>query len=233
MKNIFLVLLLLITINAFPQKYNYPITPESEEWKRFESTQEMYNACQIEKNELMTMKTYDLILSCLDYPLISLIYAFNDIQRGFDTISNNFNGLEELTNRDDAAKELLKMYKNIEPSSILKRTNLVEKGEYVNRVGYIEIMLAQKFVHNLSITEKKELVTACIEKFKEKEKFKDNFGDQGTAITAWVISKIIYENSRNDLSKDIPRYIFNNQGIVIDSTVVEKTLEEGRIYIKN
>ncbi len=64
--------------------YEYPIVPGTPEWAEFESHVEMIEACQIPEDILTNMCTHGLIVTCLNYPLLSDILVFNIIQLGYD-----------------------------------------------------------------------------------------------------------------------------------------------------
>lgn len=82
--------------------YQYPVTPEMEEWKTFQSLDEMIDACQIPNDILRHMSTENLIESVLDYPLAINLFAYDTPKEGIEKLSSYFNGLQELKIRDDA-----------------------------------------------------------------------------------------------------------------------------------
>ena len=73
----------------------------------------MLEVLQIPNEILIMMSTKDLAHTCLNYPLFSDIWAFNNLQDGMDRAISGFNGLKELIERDDAGIELLAIYKSI------------------------------------------------------------------------------------------------------------------------
>ena len=82
--------------------YQYPVTPGMDAWRTFQSFDEMIDACQIPNNILTQMSTEALIESVLDYPLASIIFAYDTPAEGIKKISSYFNGLQELEKRDDS-----------------------------------------------------------------------------------------------------------------------------------
>jgi len=113
------------------EAYVFPVKPNTEEWKELKSTPEKVRVSQIPDSILYKLNTRALVETVLNYPLMPTIYAFNTKQKGFDAVLNSFNGLQELTKRDDALHEL-KLYQNElstkEPTNKLSITH----GIYIN-----------------------------------------------------------------------------------------------------
>ncbi|MEZ4970825.1 MAG: hypothetical protein R2814_14435 [Flavobacteriaceae bacterium] len=105
----------MLVVNTYGQSYNFPVRPGDEAWKAFNNSDEMYMASQVPNKILESMSTKDLVETCLNYPLIGTLYAYNDLQAGFDALRNKFNGIEELISRKDSGKELTKVYSNMSP----------------------------------------------------------------------------------------------------------------------
>jgi len=90
--------------------WDYPVKPGMEEWKKFQSNEEMVKACQIPNNVLSSLSTEDLTEICLRYPLLGDVFAFNQLTGGLDKLFNDFNGIRELFKREGVENELLKRY---------------------------------------------------------------------------------------------------------------------------
>jgi hypothetical protein len=54
--------------------------------------------------------------------------AFNNLKEGFDQVSTEFNGFQELFKRKDAGTELLKIYQTINPKLIETMRTPLSKG---------------------------------------------------------------------------------------------------------
>ncbi|MEZ4970826.1 MAG: hypothetical protein R2814_14440 [Flavobacteriaceae bacterium] len=85
------------------------------------------------------------------------------------------------------------------------------------------------------MTEKKELVKLCSEKYTVKQNHISIFGTHGTSITAWVIGRTLesegtinYNGSENELAKNT----FIEQGLVIDFAVVDNIMEKAQSFVK-
>ncbi|SCK00059.1 Uncharacterised protein [uncultured Eubacterium sp.] len=94
-------------------KYMFPITPDSPEWKNFQTHNEMVEACTIPEDLLKSISTKDLIQLVLDYPLLNEFRCFNSYEEGLEVLKTNFNGLQELLRRKDGATGLVNAYCSI------------------------------------------------------------------------------------------------------------------------
>lgn len=110
--------------------YEYPITPDMEEWKEFESHVEMIEACQIPEDILDHLSTPALAETVINYPLLSDMLAWSDSDLGFQSVVSSFNGLEELLSRDDGVDCLLTA-----STMISNQNNLMDTTNYTDRNG--------------------------------------------------------------------------------------------------
>lgn len=112
MKPFYIILLTIMVFNAHAQNkelpYEFPVKPGTPEWK-FSSPEIMYKTCEIPKDELSTIGTRALVITCINYPLFGLMNAFNSPQAGFEAVKQKFNGLNELLGRKDAGTALFSL----------------------------------------------------------------------------------------------------------------------------
>jgi len=164
-------------INNKPKDtYDFPIKPKTKEWKELGSTPERLKACQIPENILKNMSTEGLIETCLNYPFLGDIYAFNSMQAGFNSLVSKFNGFQELLKRKDAGTKLLLRYSQIRK---LDRQSIQrELGEYgILSLTCFEIIISQDvFLSNMSRQERTQLLKECIWKYNDKQKYRDLYG---------------------------------------------------------
>lgn len=111
------------------EQVDYPISPENPIWKTFETHQEMVEACSIPEAILKNMNTDVLVKLVMEYPLLGDIYAFDNIETGFDIVASRFNGLSELMSRKDCAEKLTEYYRLLATNKSKSVVNL-EKDEY-------------------------------------------------------------------------------------------------------
>ncbi|TAL75071.1 MAG: hypothetical protein EPN88_03425 [Bacteroidetes bacterium] len=153
--------------------WDYPVKPGSEKWKSLKSHMEMVEICQIPEVIIHKLSTKDLATICLDYPLFFTLTAFNNMQQGFEQVSTEFNGFSELYKRKDSGKELLLLYRELNPENIKLESTDLDKGLFEFKIFFLEFMLAQnKLFINLSQSELKELLIECCQKAKQKQNSK-------------------------------------------------------------
>jgi hypothetical protein len=142
---ILLSILFTITINAqqVDSVYNFPLKPGMSSWKKFQTHKEMLTVLQIPGKILTSLSSSALVKTCLDYPLFSDMWAYDNIKVGFEQLRKEFNGFNELFGRNDAFDELFKLYSSIDPNSISEKGTTLEKGKYTAKICKIEILLAQ------------------------------------------------------------------------------------------
>ncbi|MDR3310375.1 MAG: hypothetical protein LBS90_03365 [Oscillospiraceae bacterium] len=85
--------------------YEFPVLPGSEEWSSM-TTQEAREACQIPGDTLKNMTTRALVDTVLDYPFMLELFAFDTAAAAYTTVKSRFNGLYELSIRQDAIEVL-------------------------------------------------------------------------------------------------------------------------------
>ncbi|MCF7740562.1 MAG: T9SS type A sorting domain-containing protein [Candidatus Marinimicrobia bacterium] len=148
------------------QIYNFPIKPGSEEWSKFQTHDQMLEVLQIPE-KYINMSTSNLIETCLNYPLFLDIHAYNSLQQGTRYIIEDFNGLQILLKRVDAGKLLFDKYKMINCRDLNEKWSINKKGDFVNDLIKIEMLLSQKqLLTNFSKDEKYNLLKESYSKAK-------------------------------------------------------------------
>lgn len=94
--------------------YEYPITPDNEEWLQMESHLERVGACQIPADILSAMSTNALVETIANYPLLIDVLLFDHAEDAYQTILGGFNGFQELERRSDALAALTGFIENNE-----------------------------------------------------------------------------------------------------------------------
>jgi hypothetical protein len=241
MKSI-LFLILLIPMLAFPQiegkgnKWDYPVKPGADAWKSLKNNAEKVQVCQIPGDVLATMNTKTLLNVCLDYPLLPDIFAFNNIKDGFGKFENDFNGFRELIKRDDAPKELLGLYKTLDPMSIPGEGSILEKGAYVFGFSFIELFISYpSVIEKYSTKEKKEIVGELLLKKEKKKSRPDWYQNIGMQTNDLAIVRMIQSDQgkfRSGLdSTQIYPYIYS--GILTSPEIIDQIEQEAIQYVKS
>lgn len=151
-----------ITDYMVAKKY-YEDVVSDEGWKATISRAERGEKLQLDNEMMDNMSTDTLIEAVLDYPFFMDVYAFNDIQSGFDIMYNTFDGVRTLSERADVGSVMLKKYNQEEV--LFKESD----DTNVYRLSNLEILLAQNFVtEKLEESEKVELIKLASEKMTQK-----------------------------------------------------------------
>ena len=170
--------------------YVFPVQPGSREWATFRTHGEMVAACQVPEPILRDMSTEGLIETCLSYPLIGDMGAYNSWQQGLDRVAARFNGLQELLRRPDVGTELLARYRQMDPAGIQEKGTSLQRGQYAIEFQHVEMLLAQRGVlSSMTVAERRDLLAECLEKSRSKEP--PGYGVVDVAYTAWVMGRIL------------------------------------------
>lgn len=101
-------------------KYIYPITPKGtpEKWREFTSHTEMINACEIPQDVIEKMTTKQLLLTCMNYPLLGDALCYSNVSYGFEAVMNHSNAMIALYERSDLSSEIVSFYQKLELNNI-------------------------------------------------------------------------------------------------------------------
>jgi hypothetical protein len=222
---------LALSVISFAQQssgvYEYPVKPGSDQWKTFTTHTEMINSCQIPNTILQKMSTGDLVETCLNYPLYMDMFAYNQLQNGFDVVTAHFNGLQVFLNREDAGTVLLEKYKKMDPEAFDQNLSLIKKGEYAAKFYYVEILIAQETIlSNLQPIQRKLLLEECIRKFKEKEKYPEVYDALSYRNILLIAGRIMaiekFDPLINKTEIDKRLKVFLQNGFTPDANIVKE-----------
>jgi hypothetical protein len=135
-KNLVIIILFTISLKAQENSnaWDFPIKPGKPEWKTYITHADKIAALQIPETILKNMSTNHLMEICLTYPFFDEIWAYNNIQDGFEYVIKDFNGLQELLSRKDAGSKLLFRYKNMSAGIVNKDWSLLQQGTYTANI---------------------------------------------------------------------------------------------------
>ena len=121
------------------QEFDYPVKPESEEWKVLDTHEKMVEVCTIPDEVIQQMSTYELLEIVMDYPLLSDLYCYNTYEQGLYALVSEFNGLRELLKRSDGISEILEYYENYKiPKNPATPEKVIEELKDVNDYEFDE-----------------------------------------------------------------------------------------------
>ncbi|SDK21746.1 hypothetical protein [Nonomuraea jiangxiensis] len=127
---------------ADPGPYAFPVRPETAEWARLETHDDMLRVTQLPKDLATSMSTESLVTTVLDYPLLIDVLAFNTPQFGFDVCAARFGGFAELLRRPDAGPVLLERYAGLD----VKPADGLAAHAHAFDLWKVELLLAQRQV---------------------------------------------------------------------------------------
>ena len=186
-------------VNAQPKGiWDYPVKQGTDEWKRFQRTEEMVNVCQIPEEVLSSLSTEDLTDLCLQYPLLICVFAFNNTNQGLDQLFHEFNGIRELFKRDDASKELLKRYQaKIQSMSFLTIPDASGKGNLVVSISIMEYLLSRYYSKNDEQDKYKEILQNLVVGYEKKAMYVDYFKGTGFETNFFSRAHVIAKMDRS------------------------------------
>lgn len=161
------VLMLIVSVSVYAEAldtYEYTIVPGTKEWKDLNSHFEMIEVSQIPENQLKTMSSEGLLETVLNCPILGDIIAFVPYQNGYNSIFNNFNGLQELSNREGLSQMVLDKYYKLNNTIIPE--NKSSRVKFNSKIIGIEMIISQNYIiDNLNDEQKKFLLTETIKRY--------------------------------------------------------------------
>lgn len=231
MKKTKLVLLSCLLFVLLPTKaqeikdaYDYSdFKVKAKTWKPLTSYEEKINDCQIPSIMLKSMSTEGLVETCLTFPFYMDIFAFNNLQEGFQKISSRFNGFEELFKRNDAGIIILKRYEALQPDNFDYTWTNIQKGNLGWKLSYIEILLAQnEIINKLNKIDRLELLNNCLQKLRIKQNNPELYGMDALGMTVLVMGRVLKHEELSALKTK-----------TVDDKNLESFIEKGELNKTN
>lgn len=175
---------------------DFPINPNSSEWKQMESPVQRMLSLQLPKEDLDSIPSDALLDLCLRFPyLLDVIFA-DDYQKGIESLFSHFNGFQELLQRDSIADVFIdKLAKFPEEVSIALNGTDIDKGNLSFRWFVLEMLIAQPHVLSKMGKEHVLLMKHLLMKNQEIEK---NHAEIFNEINTLSKCLIIIRHSLND-----------------------------------
>ena len=166
---LFVAIACVLSVLSQAQVYNFPVRPGTETWSNLVTEEDRFSAMQIPEDQLVSMSTQDLVITCMNYPAWLYFTAFNNPQDGIDINIHNFNGLQELMKRADAPAELLSVYKQMDAARMAPKSNAINQTSWSLKRSYFELLLAQDAIINkMSETDRMDLLGEARKKLYQK-----------------------------------------------------------------
>lgn len=187
---------------ATDSPYEFPIRIGQPAWKNFKSGQEMLLGCQMPSDLVHKMTTKALCETCLEYPLaFDYIYA-NDEKTAVPFFIENFNGLNELSKREDFFNYLLESYTDAAYDPDYSILSLSNKGS-IFYIGYIELIFTtEEFFKHIDKEGLAKLLKVSMDKYTYEVENNEAFGTIAIRRTMMLAGKCILTSNENLTSKD-------------------------------
>jgi hypothetical protein len=214
-------------LNAQTEKitWDYPVRYGAPEWETLKSYEEQLNAYNIPANIIKNISTEELVKVCLDYPEFMVINAFNNRLIGLNNMMSQFNGFHELFARNDAAKELMKVYSKLDPLAIGKDWTPLQQGRYGFSIIRVELLLAHGMIaKKLDEQDTQILLDEIILKYESKKRRPDVYSLWDLSSTTGLYLCIADKDekiAKNDANLLLLKRTFMVENIEILNSVFE------------
>jgi len=212
MKNVFFIFIFIFfssfAINAQDKvvTWDFPINPSTNKWKELKSYEEQLLAYNIPEELIKNISTPELVKVCLAYPEWGVINAFNNRMIGLNNMMSCFNGFRELFARNDAAKEIIKIYSNIDPLAISKDWTLLQQGTFGFQINCIELLLSHgRIIEKLDEQDTQVLLNEVVLKYNKKRRLPDVYSLWDLSPTAGLCLNLLDKNG--DFSKNNENFL--------------------------
>jgi len=213
--------------------WDYPVRPGTEKWSQLKDESERLNALQIPNNILNIIETEELVIACLNYPAAFDYTAYADEHIGLQKVISNFNGLQELFDRNDAGKYLIEHYKNAGVYGFIIKDKRLNERYWPFKFLYIELLLSQKeIIQKLEVEDRLLLLETTLNKFNLKNQNKYMFSKYDNINSALIIARIMASNNVEEVVSDSVYMKFASDRELPDYETVEEIIELGKKYIE-
>lgn len=165
--------------------YDYSLLPDYPD----ECTLSRYGYYDVPQEQVDTMSTQGLVITCVEYPLEVNLYFFDTYYIGYRVLKNKYTALRELCQRDNAAEILAAFYGSISYDDL----DLSQDATTV-QMRFLEMIIADdEIVDKADESTRKLLIKEGILKAVDDSQNHNN--DYGTNTTLFMISKYLYKDS--------------------------------------
>ena len=234
MKKIYLTLIGFLLLSAAESQnvstdFHYPVKRGSEAWMQIKTYDERKAISQIPDKTISNLSTSALLRAVLDYPLLPDIFVYKSYQFGLEQLRSNFNAFDSLMNRKDVFESMRAAYAAIDLSSVDSIKQIYDVGEFMFKVGVLELFIAQKeIIGNLSANQINTLSSGIIKAISNKSDHFDKYSAFGLTTTAWLLGRLLGDKIS---SKDLDFGVFIAQGYLISPTNAMKLKSLAESYL--
>jgi len=157
---LFLICCFVLTIFAqqtFPSR-------DSEEWNELTVAQR-WQAVNIPEDQLNKMSTNDLIEHCINFDFMWDIFNHPNYGVGLKIVIENYNGLRELLNRNNAGELILNFYQKIDLDKVTEISEPADRGKFVGKIFFLELFLSYSSILDQFQGNEKSLINSILKTY--------------------------------------------------------------------
>ncbi|MBR6445286.1 MAG: hypothetical protein IKS94_02470 [Prevotella sp.] len=191
--------------------YSFPLYPGYEEWNFNKySVNQIKEKLLLPNHLLKTMRTADLLEVCLDYPYMLDFAAYDDLQKGFDYLCAEFNGYNELLQRQDLNQAMLKKQAVYwRKTEKIKSLSDIEKGKYNFQCTLFKMILAQdKTLDSFNVSQLRQMIDLSFININLEKAKPEIFGTFNKISTLYLCTRIIQRQGGFYFESDEERQLF-------------------------
>ncbi|MDR2929195.1 MAG: hypothetical protein LBV41_13520 [Cytophagaceae bacterium] len=190
-------------LNAQEKIWDYPLKPGMEEWATLKTYKQKIDTCQIPLNVLNTSDTKDLVTICLNYPMFNDYIVYTNERRGILVMINRFNGLKELTQREDKIAELVHAYSDFPILTQLSKDPASKEYHLPYKLPFLELILCDtQFLNSMNSNELETLRTVALNKYKSKLQNQSVYSLSNIKKTMFLIASVMNRQNSSVLSSE-------------------------------
>jgi len=178
--------------------YKFPIRPGTDEWKAFQTREEMVNACKIPQKVLNSISTEGLLETLLNYPFINDYIFFDHLQSGFQSIKTENNCFAELFGRDDIFNIITERYElmSLDCGGIYPPFDVQGKASPVGIAfqAFEFFVFQDDFLDKLNKNQMYQVFELIYEKLQDKQK-NDNISEYTKLVSFACLGKIMFKGN--------------------------------------
>jgi len=235
MKIIFLLIVIMPTMLFAQQElsWDFAVKPGKAGWENLKTETERLNDLQVPSDVLTNMETEELVITCMNYPAALFYGAYSNNYVGIRKIINQFNGLQELLEREDALKYLTKVYKNSDTNGLKEKDLRLNELFWPLKFRYIELLLIQDEIISSSTDEEvQNLLTASVEKAGLKADKPAWFSKSDDLVSSFLVAKSMKKLKINEFTSNEEYMDFATKGKLKSHEQAIAVIELGEKYAK-
>jgi hypothetical protein len=179
------------------------------------------------------METEELVITCMNYPAALFYGAYSNNYVGIRKIINQFNGLQELLEREDALKYLTKFYKNSDTNGFKEKDLRLNEHFWPLKFRYIELLLIQDEIISSSTDEEvQNLLTASVEKAGLKANKPAWFSKSDDLVSSFLVAKSMKKLKINEFTNNAEYMDFATKGKLQSYEQALDIIELGKKHAK-